>query len=350
MDLFRHPCLFLRKAGDFSFGSLPFSDARAFTPGGVPDRGRRLPRFALLLLAVFGPALPLLIAACARDLDRPAGNSGNRADFVTLTDGVGRRVVLPPHPLRIISLAPSVTEVIYLVGAEDRLIGVTTQCDWPAGAERKPKIGTLLNPNFELILEAKPDLVVASTAGNDEKAIYKLAELGLPVFVTAPRSVQGIFDATLQIGRITDRAAEGERVVAQAQERLREIKRRLAGLPVTHAFFITWFDPLLAPGRKTFENDVLALADVVSISATTDEFYPRYSLEQVVARNPDAIITVMHQGSPLPDLRQIAGWRDLRAVRQGRIYVLDEVFQHPSPRFVDAVEELARELHPERFR
>ncbi len=292
----------------------------------------------------------MFIAACARDLDRPAGDSGNRAGLVTLTDGVGRRVVLPPHPSRIISLAPSVTEVLYLVGAEDRLIGVTTQCDWPADAKRKPKIGTLLNPNFEIILAAKPDLVIASTAGNDQKAIYKLAELGLPVFVTAPRSVQGIFDATLQIGRITDRAAEGERIVIQAQERLRKIKRRLAGLPATRAFFITWFDPLLAPGRKTFENDVLALADVVSISATTDEFYPRYSLEQVVAQDPDVIITVLHQEKPLPDLRQIAGWRDLRAVRQGRVYVLDEVFQHPSPRFVDAVEELARKLHPERFR
>jgi iron complex transport system substrate-binding protein len=268
---------------------------------------------------------------------------------VAYTDGTGRRVVLPRRPLRIISLAPSVTETAYLLGAGDRLIGVTIQCDWPEDAKRKPKIGSLLDPSYETILAAQPDLVIASTAGNDRAAVYKLAELGLPVFVTAPRSVEGIFETTRQIGRIMDCAAEGERLVAEMKARLQEVQRRLAGLPPTRAFLITWFDPLLAPGRKTFENDVLNLANVVSISAGSDEYYPRYSLEQVLAQNPDAILTVFHAGKPLPDLRQMPGWRDLKAVKQRRAYVLSEVLQHPSPRFVDAVEELARKLHPERF-
>ena len=252
--------------------------------------------------------------------------------------------------MRIVSLAPSVTEVLYLIGADDRLIGVTTHCDWPEDAKRKPKLGSLLNPGYERILAARPDLIIASTAGNDQAAVYRLAELGLPVFVTAPRSVAGIFEATLEIGRITDRLAEAERLVAASKIRLQEISRRLAGLPPVRAFFITWFDPLLAPGRKTFENDVLNLADIQSISASSDEFYPRYSLEQVVARNPDVILSVAHPGNPLPDLREMAGWQTLRAVQQGRIYILNEVLQHPSPRFVDGVEELASKVHPERFR
>jgi iron complex transport system substrate-binding protein len=280
----------------------------------------------------------------------PAGNQrSSPAPAAAYTDGIGRRVVLPSHPLKIISLAPSVTELLYLLGADDRLIGVTTHCDWPEDVKRKPKIGTLLNPNYEIILAARPDLIIASTAGNDRAAVYKLAELGLPVFVTAPRSVDGIFETTLAVGRITDRAAEGERLVARMKARLQEVKRRLAGLSPTRAFFITWFDPLLAPGRKTFENDVLALADVVSITAGSEEFYPRYSLEQILAQKPEVILTVNHEGSPLPDLRHIAGWRSLKAVQQGRVYVLNEVLQHPSPRFVDGVEELARKLHPERF-
>jgi iron complex transport system substrate-binding protein len=133
------------------------------------------------------------------------------------------------------------------------------------------------------------------------------------------------------------------------KRRLEEVKRRLAGLPPVQAFFITWFDPLLAPGKNTFENDVLLLAGVESISADVDQYYPRFSLEQVLARDPAAIITVQHEGAPLPDLAHMAGWRHLRAVRAGHIYVLNEVFQHPSPRFVDGVEELARKLHPERF-
>ena len=294
--------------------------------------------------------LLILLEACSHA--GPAGNKSpaTAAGLLNFIDGIGRRVILPRHPSRIISLAPSVTEVVYLLGADDRLVGVTTHCDWPEDAKSKPKIGTLLNPNYEAILAARPDLIIASTAGNDRAAVYKLAELKLPVFVTAPRSVEGIFETTLAVGRITDRAAEGERLVALMKARLQEVKRRLAGLPPVRAFFITWFDPLLAPGRKTFENDVLALADVVSISAASNEFYPRYSLEQVLAQRPEVILTVNHEGKPLPDLRKIAGWSALSAVKQGRVYILNEVLQHPSPRFVDGVEELARKLHPERFR
>jgi iron complex transport system substrate-binding protein len=283
----------------------------------------------------------------------PAGGrqgSALTSSRIEYTDGTGRRVVLPRRPLRIISLAPSVTEVLYLLGADDRLIGVTTHCDWPERARRKPKIGSLLNPNYEIILAARPDLILASTAGNDQAAVMKLAALGLPLYVTAPRSVDGIFETTRAMGRITDCEAAGEQLAARMKARLDEVKRRLAGLPPTRAFFITWFDPLLAPGRKTFENDVLGLAGVASISASSDEFYPRYSLEQVLAQNPEVILTVRHEGKPLPDLRQLAGWQALNAVKQGRVYVLNEVLQHPSPRFVEGVEELARTLHPERFR
>jgi iron complex transport system substrate-binding protein len=294
-----------------------------------------------------GSLLLCLLAACSRT--SPAG-AGAPLDRMETTDGVDRHVSLVKHPTRIISLAPSVTEAVYLLGADDRLIGVTTHCDWPEDAKRKPKIGNLLTPNYETILAARPDLIIASTAGNDRAAIEKLAGLGLTVFVTAPRSVAGIFEATLAIGRITDRQAEGERLVAQMKDRLAEVKRRLAGLPPRRAFFITWFDPLLAPGGKTFENDVLGLADVASISASSHEYYPRYSLEKLIEEDPEVILAVRHEGTPLPDLSRIAGWRSLRAVKQGRVYILREILQHPSPRFVEGVEELARILHPERFR
>jgi iron complex transport system substrate-binding protein len=296
--------------------------------------------------------LVIVSSGCAaKSPSAPDASSGPSAATGSLvyTDGMDRRVSLPRHPQRIISLAPSVTEVLYLLGADDRLIGVTTHCDWPDAVRTKPRIGDLINPNYELILAAKPDLIVASTAGNDRSAVLKLADLGLPVYVTAPRSVEKIFQTVDAIGQISDRASQGEALVARMKQRLDEVKRRLAGLPPVRAFFITWFDPLLAPGKNTFENDVLQLAGVESISADVDQFYPRYSLEQVLARDPEVIITVQHEGAPLPDLGRLAGWQRLRAVRTGRIYVLNEVFQHPSPRFVDGVEELARKLHPERF-
>lgn len=264
-------------------------------------------------------------------------------------DGIDRQVELRRHPRRIISLAPSVTEVIYMVEADDRLIGVTNQCDWPADVANKPRIGDLLSPNYELILASRPDLIIASTAGNDRAAVLKLAELGLPVIVTAPRSVEKIFETVKLIGQVTDSAARADKLVTQMKIRLEEVKRRLNGLPPIRAFFITWFDPLLAPGKNTFETDVLRQAGVMSITADIDEFYPRYSLEQVLAQDPEVILTVEHKGNPLPDLKRLAGWRRLGAVRNGRVYVLPEEFQHPSPRCIDGVVELARKLHPELF-
>ncbi len=299
--------------------------------------------FALLIvcLAAIGCAKP------SSDIRQKQNHPS--ADRITCTDGIGRQVEIPSHPQRIISLAPNITETLFLLGAQDRLIGVTTQCTWPEEAKKKPKIGDLLNPNYEVILAAKPDLVIASTAGNDRGAIMKLAGLGLPVYVAAPRTVEKILQSVEEIGRITDCPERGHQLAAQMKERLDNIKLRIAGLPPVRAFFITWLDPLLAPGKNTFENDVLRLAGVVSITADIPQYYPRYSLEQILVKNPDVILTVKQEGNPIPDFRKIAGWRDLRAVRQGKVYVLTEYLQHPSPLFVDGVEELVKKLYPERF-
>ncbi|HTY63582.1 MAG TPA: cobalamin-binding protein [Acidobacteriota bacterium] len=292
----------------------------------------------------------LAIIGCSKPpSDLRQQKTKSAADLVTYTDGIGRQVAIPARPQRIVSLAPNITEILYLLGAQDRVIGVTIQCTWPEDAKKKPKIGDLLNPNYEVILASKPDLIIASTAGNDRGAIMKLSGLGLPVYVASARNVEKILQSVEDIGRITDCFEQGHRLAAQMKERLNNIKLRIAGLPPVRAFFITWLDPLLAPGKSTFENDVLNLAGVVSITADIPQYYPRYSLEQIIVKDPDAIITVKQEGNPIPDFRKIAGWRDLRAVRQGKVYVLTEYLQHPSPLFVDGVEELAKKLYPERF-
>jgi iron complex transport system substrate-binding protein len=288
--------------------------------------------------------------SCSKQLEATKQKATlSSADYVQYTDGIGRQVRLPKHPQRIISLAPNITETLYLLGAQDRLIGNTIQCTWPEEAKHKKKIGDLLNPNYEVILAAKPDLVIASTAGNDRNAVMKLSGLGAPVYVAAPRNVERIFQSVQDIARITDCTERGQQLLAQMTDRLDKIKLRIRGLPPVHAFFITWLDPLLAPGKNTFENDVLSLVGVVSITADIPQYYPRYSLEQIIVKNPDAIITVKQEGNPIPDFKKIAGWRDLRAVQRGKVYILSEYIQHPSPLFLDGVEELAQQLYPERF-
>jgi|WetSurMetagenome_2_1015567.scaffolds.fasta_scaffold04534_1 iron complex transport system substrate-binding protein len=335
------PRLFIRKIRGFSFPDPSTCDpASSCCRLHIPKLASKI----ILLTALL--CLPVLSHSQTPDAEIDAGNRAFIAQTV-YTDDIGRKVALPSHPSRIISLAPSITETLYMLGAEGQLIGVTDQSDWPESAKLKPRIGDLLNPNFEIILNAKPDLIIASTAGNDRAAVMKLAGFGLPVFVTAPRSVEKIFESILTIGRITGRESEGKQLVSRLKARLEAVKLRLAGMPATRAFFITWFDPLLAPGKNTFENDVLLLANAISITAEVDEFYPRFSLEEVLALDPDVILTVVHPGNPLPDLTKLAGWRNLRAVQQGRIYSLNEDLQHPSPRFIDGVEQLAKILYPE---
>jgi iron complex transport system substrate-binding protein len=302
----------------------------------------------LFLLVLF--LFSIVVSGCINRSSRRTKNSNNSPGSVAYKDGIGRQVSLPKHPVKIISLAPDVTETIYFLGAQDRLIGDTIQCNWPEAAKHKPKIGDLLNPNCEIILAAKPDLVIASTAGNDRNAVLKLANLGLPVYVTAPRNVAEIFKTVEDIGHITDRTEQGQQLVAQMKERLDKVQQRIAGLPPLRAFFITWYDPLLAPGKNTFETDVLRIAGVISITADIEQFYPRYSLEQVLVKDPDVILTIEHQGDPLPPFNKASGWKNLRAVKKDRVYFLSEYLQHPSPLFVNGVEDLAKKLYPERFK
>jgi iron complex transport system substrate-binding protein len=297
----------------------------------------------------------LLLLFCFAEIGcTPRSSTGGKdsiqtPDSIVCTDGIGRKVRIPKHPSRIISLAPNITETLFLLGAQDRLIGNTTQCNWPEAAKHISKIGDLLNPNYEVILAARPDLVIASTAGNDRGAVMKLTGLGLPVYVAAPRNVEKIFQSVEDMGRITDCEAQGLKLVADMKSRLERVKTRIQGLPPVHAFFITWFDPLLTPGKNTFENDILKLAGVVSITADIPQFYPRYSLEQLLVKDPDAILTIEHEGDPLPDFKKTSGWNNLRAVKEGKVFFLSEYLQHPSPLFVYGIEDLARKLYPERF-
>ncbi len=293
--------------------------------------------------------LLLLFPSCQSNSPRLLSKVDQERSFVEYRDEIGRDVRLPRRPARIVSLAPSITESLYLLGADPFVVGVTNHCKWPEAAKRKPQVGNLLNPNFEVILAAEPDLVIATTAGNDRNAVLKLVDLGLPVFVTAARSVDDIFNTIANIARIVDREDEGRALVSDMKTRLAAVRIKLQGLPRVRAFFMTWFDPLLAPGRNTFETDVLHSVGVESITSEIEEFYPRFSLEQIIAQDPEVILTVEHNAPYVANLRELRGWRSLRAVRQGRVFVIDETIQHPSPRFVQGVEEMVRKLYPERF-
>jgi iron complex transport system substrate-binding protein len=273
------------------------------------------------------------------------------AAALTVTDQTGRRITLPTAPARIVSLVPSVTEILYSIGAQDRLVGVTDFCDYPPEARRKPHVGGMLAPSLEGMVSLKPDLVVATSAGNRQETFDQLERLRIPVYVVNPVAVADVLDLIGRLGRLTDRGEAADRTVAALRERVRAVTARVEGRPRLRVLYVLWPDPLMVPGRGSLVSELIALAGGESVTADGGDGYPRYSLEAALARNPDIIVLASHGSERSPLSRD--QWERLRqvpAIAAGRLYTIDGNLTHRyGPRIVDGLERLARFIHPEAF-
>jgi iron complex transport system substrate-binding protein len=195
------------------------------------------------------------------------------AGALTVTDQTGRRVVLPAPPGRIISLVPSVTEILFSIGAQDRLVGVTDFCDYPAEARRKPRVGGMLAPSLEGMVSLKPDLVVATIAGNRQETFEQLGRLKIPVYVVNPVTVADVLDLIARLGRLADRGDAADRTVTALRERMQAVAARVDGRPRPRVLYVLWPDPLIVPGRASLVSELIALAggDSVTESPPTED-------------------------------------------------------------------------------
>ena len=267
-----------------------------------------------------------------------------------VTDMLGRRVRIPDHPARIVSLAPSITETVFVLGEGDRLIGVTDYCDYPPEATRKARIGGIANPNFEAILTLRPDLVIATSESNYAEHVERLVSLGVPVYVVRPVDWETVLESIERIGDVLGRDALGRAQVAAMRRDADAIGRAVAGSPRPRVLYVVWPNPLIAPGRDTLINDLIRRAGGDSVTGDEPLLYPRLSLETVVERRPDRIIVGRHGQETVEEL--LRGWERLgsvTALREGRVYGVDGNLVHrPGPRMVEALRALARVIHPER--
>lgn len=267
-------------------------------------------------------------------------------------DGVGRRVTIPQQVNRIVTLAPNLTETVYALGLQDKLVGDTNECDTPAAAKRKPHVGDVVSPSLEAIVALRPDLVLASTSINRPETVEALARIGIPVYTTDAQTVTQMLDSVQRIGEIAGAADQGAKFVAQLRARLEAIHARLADQPVQHVLFVIWDDPLITIGQNTFIEDALRWAGAESVVLSRQK-WPQLSMEEVLRLQPDYILYAAHDEKStqtLQDLRARLVWRDLDAVEAGHVLDLSEEALRPSPGLVGVIEELARELHPDAFR
>ena len=289
-------------------------------------------------------------ASAALQLSRANGGQADSGSVVT--DEVGRQVTIPAKVNRIVTLAPDLTETIYALGLEDRLAGDTNYCETPPEAKRKPHIGAPLNPSLEAIVALHPDLVLASTSINRRETVDALARLGIAVYASNPHTVRGMLDSVTRMSELMGAGTEGSALVQPLQARLDSLRARLSELPLAHVLFVVWQEPLISIGQNTFIADALRRAGAESV-ILSDQNWPHISFEEVVRLQPDYIAFTSNHAvggaTQLADLRGRAGWKGLRAVELGQVVVVSDEIARPSPGMVEAIEQLARELHPDAF-
>jgi iron complex transport system substrate-binding protein len=273
------------------------------------------------------------------------------AQAFTLRDMVGRELRLSHPPQRIISLVPSVTEIIFALGGEEKLVGVTDYCDFPPAAKQKPKVGSMLSPSLEIIVASRPDVVVATDSGNRKETMAEIDRLGIPVFIINPNNLSELMTAIAMLGELTGRKEAVAPLITGLTRRVDRVVRAVRPYPRPKVLYALWPEPLIVPGRDSHLSELIELAGGANVTASDSRSYPRYSLEAVITTAPEVIVLALHGGGGIP--RSRARWEslDIPAIRNGRVYPVDgNVLHRIGPRMVDGLELLARLFHPEAFR
>jgi iron complex transport system substrate-binding protein len=310
--------------------------------GGVPGKPAQVsPRPS----AEFQPIRTILIGLVAAILSVLLSAA---AAARVVKDQTGRNVNVPDNPHRLVSLAPNITETVYALGLGAELVGDTDYCDYPPEAKKKPHVGTMVNPSLERIIALKPDLALGTPEANRRETADQLERLGIPLYGMTASTLTGTLASIEHLGQILGHAAEARSLAAKLQVRIDGVEKRIAGQPKPKALFVVWYRPLITVGPNTFIADVIRAAGGIPVGADLKGEWPRLSLEELLAQNPDVILFPKAESfSPSPDeFRSLPGWKNLRAVKEGRMYFVSETIMRPSPRLVDALEELAGVLHP----
>lgn len=316
-------------------------------------RARQHPLFGSLLLLI----LAVACQSTAPTASPPTATStpSGPAYPLTLTDDAGREVVLPAEPERIVSLAPSNTEIVCALDACDRLVGVTDYDDYPAQVVEVPDVVLGAEVNVELVVEADPDLVLA--AGNEltsSAVITELGDLGYPVLVLYPESVDEVFDDIRLVGEALNARAQADALAESLEDRVQAVSDAVTGAPTPRTFYevSVYEGAIYTAGEDSFLASLITIAGGDPI--TGDALTTTIALEDLVAADPELILLgdAVYDASVTPEsVAARPGWSGMAAVVNGRVVVVpeDPVITRPGPRIVDGLEALARAIHPDRF-
>jgi cobalamin transport system substrate-binding protein len=294
--------------------------------------------FILTVLLIFG--------GCASSNTPPTDNASRRQ----IVDDSGTSVSLPANVDRVVSLAPNLTEIVFAIGAGNRLVGRTTYCDFPAEAKTVAEVGDTLQPSLERIISLKPQVVLISTASQLEVFTKQLQGHDIAVFVTDPHDLEGVFRSISQVGEILGRSDAAKEVVERLRARVTDVQERVKDATPVRIFYQLSAQPLYTAGKDSFVNDLIRRAGAISVTGDVPGAWPKYSAEAALATRPEAII--LPTGGSMGDMNTTVAepLRGSPAALNGRVYKInDDHLVRPGPRAVDGLEEMARALHPDNF-
>lgn len=269
---------------------------------------------------------------------------------ITVTDSLGHEVRIEKAPNRIISMTPSLTEILFALDLEDRIVAVTDYCNYPEAVETKDSIGGL-DTGLESILAKEPDLVVCTTM-NTKETMDRLAELGYPVIVIESNSFEHIFPSISIIGEATGQTREAQALIETMKKEKEELEEKLKHIEgPTLVFYEVWDDPLMSVNKDTFIGELITLAGGLNVTHDAASAYPIVSVETLIDRNPTVyIMPTGHGAIQMSDLDNRLGYDQLDAIIHNRVYVVDQdVVTRPGPRVIEGLKILARILHPQLF-
>jgi iron complex transport system substrate-binding protein len=290
------------------------------------------------------------VLCCILGLASPEVPMGAAQTPIHIRDDLGRAISLTRPAGRVISLAPSLTETLFALGAGSQVVGVTDYCNFPPAARMKQSVGGMTTPNLETVIDLHPDLIVVSMEGNLRDDFQRLTQLGVPVFVSNPRDFTGIARSIRQLGVMTGHEGEAAGLAIQIGHRLDSLLATHRG-PRPRTLLLVSLQPLIAAGNGTFVSDMLDRAGAENLGRRAAGTYPPFSRESVVAFQPDVILVmsdVLQSTASLPEL--FPEWKGLPAMIHERVYRVDaDLISRPGPRAVDGLEALInilRERHP----
>jgi iron complex transport system substrate-binding protein len=269
----------------------------------------------------------------------------------TFVDDLGRKIFLAKAPTRVVSLAPSITEILYAIGLTDEVVGVSEFCDYPEAAKQKPKVG-YAHPNVEVIISLQPDLVLAPRAFLRADLLAKLEQLKVPTFVVDPESFEEIPSRIQTVGRILNRSASADGVALAMRQRIAAIRNKMEAVVRVRVLYVLNSQPLITVGPGSYIHQVINLAGGANIASQTAVPYPHLNMEAVLKEDPEIIIFPIGnaEGIPPAEQQEWLRWTSLSAVKQGRLHQISaDVLNRPGPRIVEGLEALARIIHPEAF-